>query len=119
MMHVWLINFRFIRDGIQTNSLHCSNAYVNRDRISISGLSNEVPDLRETPLLSIPVLSILPTVTDAANLSHNFALLIERKLVEHVRYFRENYSDVVTRHIKHEFYEEMSRKSETVLSLLP
>ena len=109
-----LFQYRYIREGKQTRSLHCYNSYAVRDRTDISGLSDKIPDLRNVPLLSISVLSVIPSVTDEKNLLHNFALLVGRQLVDHMKYFAENYSDVVTRHITHDFYKEMSTKSETV-----
>ncbi len=78
------------------------------------GFSDTVPDLRNVSLLSIPVLSVLPSDTDRATLLHNFKLLVGRVLVKHMKHFKENYSDVTTDHIKHQYYREMSMKSETV-----
>lgn len=116
-MSVWvaiMLYFRFVRDGHNVTSLHCYNSYAVRDRIDISNLSNEMPDLSSTPLLSIPVASILPSTTDTSTLLHNFTILISRELVNHMKFFRDNYSDVVTRHITHDYYKEMSQRSETV-----
>ena len=80
-------------------------------------MSDEVPDLRNKPLLSLDVQAVLPSVTDASNILHNFTLLVCRELVKYMRYFRENYADVVSHHITHDYYKEMSSKSETVLIL--
>ena len=114
MYSLILNNNRYIREGNQTLSLHCYNSYAVRDRTDISGYSDEIPNLRNTPLLSIPVHSVLPSITDEKSLLHNFTLLVGRLLVDHMKYFSENYGDVVTRHIMHDYYEEMSQKSETV-----
>ena len=105
------VNPCYARKGNKTLSMHCYHAYAVRGRIDIS---NTTPNLQNVPLLSIPVHNVLPSITDERNLLHNFTLLTSRLLVEHFKYFRENYSDVVGKHIKHEFYDEMSQKSTIV-----
>ena len=105
---------RYARQDNNTLSLHCYHSYAVRDRVSVSGLSDKVPNLRNTPLLSIPVTDVLPSPTDEKNIKHNIVILVSRLLVEHLKHFNENYSDVVEGHIKHDFYEEMSKKSEIV-----
>lgn len=55
------VNPRYRRQGKQTLSMHFYHSYAIRDRVSISGLSDKTPDLKSTPLLSIPVINILPT----------------------------------------------------------
>ena len=94
--------------------MHCYHAYAVRDRIDISDLSDTTPNLCSVPLLSIPVHTVLPSITDERNLLHNFTLLKSRLLVEYFKYFSENYTDVVEKHIKHDFYDEMSQKSTIV-----
>ena len=84
--------------------MHFYNSFAVRDRVNISSLSDITPDLRRIPLVSIPVNDVLPSKTDESNLTHNFTLLVCRQLVDHLKYFRENYSDVVNRHIKHDYY---------------
>ena len=108
---------RHMRQDKQTLSMHYYHSYAVRDRVSISGLSDAIPDLKNVPLLSIPVNNVLPSDSDHQSLMHNFALLVSRHLVDHIRYFKENYSDIVIRHIKHDYYDEMSQKSETVYSM--
>jgi hypothetical protein len=77
-------------------------------------LSDELPNLCTTPIHSIPVTKVLPSLTDEINIKHNFTILVSRILVEHIPFFNENFNDVVQRHITHDYYEEMSRKSEIV-----
>ena len=64
------------------------------------------PNLRSTPLLSFPVNDVLPSNTDESNINHNFALIVSRRLVDHLKYFKQNYYDVVDRHniIKHDLF---------------
>lgn len=92
-------------------SLHCYHSYAVQDRINIHGLSDETPDLRSTPLLSIPVNTVLPSQTDESNILHNITILVSRELVQHLKYFEDNFSDVTVKHIKHDYYEEMCQKS--------
>ena len=109
---------RYYRLDKSTVSMHFYHSFAVQDRVDISSFSDVTPDLRNIPLLSIPVNKILPSNSDESSMTHNFAIIISRKLVDHLKYFRENYSDVTNRHIKHEYYQEMSQKSKTVL-LLP
>lgn len=110
----WYYYYRYIRQGSQTLSFHCYHAYAVRDRIDISNFSDNTPDLRNTPVLSLQVNEVLPSATDEQNMMHNFTLLVARQLCEHLKYFRENYSDVVSKHITHQYYEEMCMKSHIV-----
>jgi hypothetical protein len=47
----------------------------------------------------------------------NMCVLIARTLMKHIPYFSE-YGKGVEKHIRHQFYEEMSRKSEVVCDLM-
>lgn len=91
--------------------MHFYHSYAVRDRVSITGLSDTTPNLRNTSLISIPVDQVLPTASDEQTMKHNFSLLISRILVDHLKHFSEGYHDVTERHIKHCFYDEMSMKS--------
>ncbi len=55
--------------------------------------------------------SLLPSKGDDAVMRSNMATLVSRVLVENFEYFKFAFEDVVQRHIKHQFYEEMSSKS--------
>ena len=57
---------------------------------------------------------VLPNAADKQNIMHNFTLLVARQLCDHLKYFRENYHDVVPKHIEHQYYEEMCKKSHIV-----
>lgn len=94
--------------------MHYYHSYAVRDRASIYGLSDDVPNLRNTNMLSIPVNEVLPSSADDQILKHNFTVLISRILVQHLQFFSDNYHDVVDRHIKHIYYKEMSGKSDVV-----
>lgn len=91
--------------------MHCYNAYAVKDRTDSSHLSTKVPDFTDTPLLSIPVSA---SSSDTSVLYHNFCILISRHLVSYMRYFTENYEDVVLKHIPHDYSDEMKEKSEIV-----
>ena len=70
------------------------------------------------PLPSVDVLqlatSLLPSPDDDVALRKNFATLVSRILFGSIDFFMLTFDDVVEWHIKHEFYEQMSRKSDVV-----
>uniref|UniRef100_A0A1X7TR30 DUF6589 domain-containing protein n=1 Tax=Amphimedon queenslandica TaxID=400682 RepID=A0A1X7TR30_AMPQE len=105
---------RHNREDRKTISMHYYHSYAVCDRASIYGLSDDIPNLRNTNLLSIPVNEVLPSSADDQILKHNFTVLISRILVQHLQFFADNYNDVVDRHIKHIYYKEMSGKSDVV-----
>lgn len=108
------VKMRHMRQDKRTESMHYYHSCAVRDRTSISGLSDAVPNLKDVQLLSIPITRVLPSSCDQCNIKHNFTILVSRQIVGNFHYFKENYDDVVTAHIKHNFYNEMSQKSVTV-----
>ena len=54
---------------------------------------------------------MLPTPEDDVALRDNICVLMSRILCEHVEFFKFAFEEVVDRHIKHEFNDEMSTKS--------
>ena len=108
------VKSRYAHQERKTVSMHYYHSFGVRDRVSMLGLSEEIPDFRNTPVLSIPVQNILPSAADEQNLMHNLAILTSWMLVDNLKYFNDNYFDVVNRHIEHDFYEEMSQKSKLV-----
>ena len=57
---------------------------------------------------------VLPSDCEDALVRDEFAVLIARMMCDNMQYFKENYSDVVQRHIPHKYEQEMSTKSEVV-----
>ena len=96
----------------QTKSLHYFHVYDVRDRIDLTDYDDEEP----TPdISSISLDSILPSADDDLALRTNYSILIARVLRKHMPFFKD-FSVGLERHIRHEYYEEMSTKSEVVSS---
>ena len=99
---------RYMREDVQNQSLHYVQLYAVKDRVDFSA----IPDC---PSLSAKNLySILPTSDDYQILKENMAVLVSRILVEHLRFFSEDFKDLVTWHIQHQCSAQMSQKSEVV-----
>ena len=94
----------------QTQSLHYFNCYACLDRIDLSGLSDHAPTV---DVKSIDIKVVLPSTEDVNQLLSNFAVIATRILVEHVPALAK-FSGITTDHIKHQCYEEMSKKSKVV-----
>ena len=84
-----------------------------RDRLDLSGVSNKtpVPDVS-----AIRLESLLPSTSDENAIVNNFSILIGRVLSKYIPYFDK--FKCLERHIRHDFTDEMSKKSEVVSSLL-
>ena len=92
-------------------SLHYFHAYAVADRIDFSKLSDTPPMSLGTEAQAFMILSSLE---DDSDLEENFKILIARVLCENLPFFKETFDGVVTWHIKHCYYEEMSKKSDIV-----
>lgn len=92
----------------QSRSLHYFHTYALRDRVDLSSFSIEakVPD-------TIQLDNLLPSSQDEEAIQKNFAILTARVLMKHMPFFAK-FGKGLDRHIRHEFSEEMSRKSEVV-----
>ena len=94
----------------QTKSLHYFHVYDVRDRIDLTEHDDEEP----TPdISSISIDSILPSADDDVAIRTNYSILIARVLRKHMPFFKK-FGAGLEPHIRHEFYEEMSAKSEVV-----
>lgn len=94
----------------QTKSLHYFHVYNVRDRIDL----NEHDDEEPTPdISSISIDSILPSAEDDVAMHNNYSILIARVLRKHMPFLKK-FGAGLERHIRHEFYEDMSAKSEVV-----
>ena len=96
----------------QTKSLHYFHVYDVRDRIDLTDYDDEEPN---PDISSISIDSILPSAFDDFALRTNYSILIARVLRKHMPFFKE-FGVGLERHIRHEYYEEMSAKSEVVSS---
>lgn len=103
---------REMRVDAQSQSLHFFNVYAVRDRVDASNLSDQ-PSLPDVS--SIRVEDILPTPDDHTAITTNFAILIGRVLKKHMPFFS-CFGSGLEKHIKHEYYQQMSQKSEVVNS---
>lgn len=101
---------REMRSDHQTRSLHYFHAYAVRDRIDLSSVS----DVKVTPDIgSINITDLLPSASDDEELKKNFTLLMCQTLKKYMPFFGK-FATGISRHIKHEYFAEMSQKSEVV-----
>lgn len=103
---------RNMRSDHQACQLDYFQMYAVRDRIDISGFSEESPLVNP----DTPVHELLPTAEDNMNMLSNIGILVARVLVKHIPSFSTAFSDVVMEHIPHIYSKEMSTKSEIVSS---
>ena len=83
------------------------------NRIDFSDLSEMIPPLPRVNLRQLAA-SLLPSPYDNLAIRNNFATLMSRVLVSNIDFFKLTFDGVVKWHIKHELYEQMSKKSEVV-----
>jgi len=109
------IKHRYMRSGAtsKVKSIHYFNSYASRNRID-SGISPQVHSCMPSAASIAPTL--LPSPEDDAMLCHSFEILVSRVLVRYVPFFSKSFDGpgVVTWHIEHKHYTEMSEKSEVV-----
>lgn len=103
---------RDMRSDYQTRSLHYFHTYAVRDRVDLTGISDQKPVL---DLKTIHLDAILPTSSDKKELQKNFSILFAWILKKYIPFFAK-FGTGLERHIQHEFYHEMSQKSEVVSS---
>lgn len=94
----------------QTQSLHYFHMYAVKDRVDLSGYSNEVPQ-PDSDHMNLETL--LPGRDDVKMLHDNFALLVGWVLRKYMPFF-EKFGIGLGRHIYHEHSDAMSAKSEVV-----
>lgn len=98
-----------MRNNRQTKSLHFFNVFAVRDRIDTSML----PETHDIPQ-SLSYQDFIPTDDDYSILKDNFRILVQRIICQHMLFFKEHFSTVVTAHITHKYSKEMKQKSEIV-----
>ena len=59
-------------------------------------------------------LFLLPSKECDSSLTSDLSVLVSQMMVSHIPYFQFAFSDIVTWHMEHEHYKEMSEKSEVV-----
>ena len=109
---------RYMRsDKHRAGGIHYFHTYAARDRIDFSMLSERFPEPNSLPREEDVALSLLPSNKDDKAIRKHFAILLSQELVKNVPFFKSTFDGAVTWHIKHQFYDEMSSKSEVVSSL--
>lgn len=108
------VNPRQMTCDHQAKSLHYFHTYAVRDRIEVSHYSPEakIPDTS-----TIHLDNLLPSTQDEEIIKHNFAILTARVLMKHMSFFTK-FGKGLDRHIRHEFSEEMSQKSDVVINIV-
>ena len=94
----------------QTKSLHYFQTYAVRDRIDLSSYDDTPPVVDES---CINTKRLLPSESDSKKLTKNFTHHVARILKEYMPFFSA-FGSGLERHIRHQYYEEMSQKSEVV-----
>ena len=108
------VHQRYMRsDSHGTRSLHYFHSYAIADRINFSNLSQETQPSRSLNSHTQALL-LLPSLEDEEALKKNFKILISRFLYDNLPFFRTSFDGIVNWHIKHSYYDEMSKKSDTV-----
>ena len=94
--------------------LNYVNMFAIRDRVKsceLSRVSRRPPsDISKENVSK----AILPSVEDDCHLKENFSVLVSRILVQYLPFFNLAFNDIVDWHLKHQYYNEMSQKSEVV-----
>lgn len=107
------VKARYLRVDKLNQSLHYFQCLAIRDRINFNDLST----VYSQNCLNSPdkiALELLPSLQSDSLLLDNFAVIVSRVIVDYIPFFNFALSDVVTRHIDHKFYQEMSSESEVV-----
>lgn len=106
------VRCRQMRLDRQNKSLHYFHSFAVKDRVNLHDVSDIPPTT--TPSISTVLPKLLPSKDDDAVIYDDFAILLARMMCDNMPYFKENYGDVVERHIPHKHQEEMSARSEVV-----
>jgi L1 cell adhesion molecule like protein len=106
------VRSRHMRLDRQNKSLHYFHSFAVKDRVNLHNVSDTPPT--ELPAVSEAVEMLLPNEDDHAAICDEFAILVAQMMCDNMQYFKENYGDIVQRHIPHQYEQEMSSKSEVV-----
>ena len=100
-------------DAYKTGSIHYFHSYAVGDRIDFTSPPDTTPPLPSVDVLQLTTSLLLSSDDDVA-LRKIFATLVSRILFVSFYFFKITFDIVVEWHIKHEFYEQMSMKSDVV-----
>lgn len=103
---------RDMRLDHQSQSLNYFHAYAVWDRINLMSFSSAYPDRAQ--LCNPDVKELLPSTDDLKNILDNFCILIARCLQKYMPVLKQLTKKSLEKHIKHEYYDEMSKKSKVV-----
>ena len=103
---------RDMRQDHQSQSLNHFHAYAVQDRINLTSFSSAYPD--KTQFYNVDVQELLPSTDDRENILDNFCILIARCLQKYMPVLKQLTKKSLEKHIKHEYYDEMSKKSKVV-----
>ena len=98
---------RFMTQDSQTTILHYVQAYAVKDRIDYSSIGDEQNN--ETNLYKI-----LPDSEDYHLLKERFVIHVSRIISTYLGFFKDDFKNLVQRHIPHRYSSEMCHKSEIV-----
>ena len=108
---------RYARSDSHNKSLHYFHSYAVKSRIDVSTLS-DVPTSSLQPPLNLVFQKLLPSIQDNEIIHANFRVHLQHILVDNLKFFNITCNDLVTRHITHKYYPEMSMKSNVVSALI-
>ena len=105
---------QYMRSDIRKpDSIHYFHSLAVGDRVDFSSLSEQTIPTKQTDPKQV-ALSLLPSTEDDSAMRDNICVFISRVLCKSLPFFSLSFDGVVEWHIKHDFYEEMSTKSEVV-----
>ena len=108
------IKQRYMRVGKQgLDAIHYFHSYAVSNRVDSTGMGERVIPTGQKDQHQI-ALSLLPSADDDDVIRNIISILLSRFLVKSVAFFKMSSDGVVNWHIKHQFYEEMSKKSDVV-----
>ena len=99
---------RYMRSDAQAQSLHYVQGFAMKDRIDYSCFSEKLDNGE------VNLYSVLPNSEDYQLLKQNFAIHISRIIADYLLIFKEDFKNLVPRHIPHKYSKEMSMKSKIV-----
>ena len=95
---------------VGTKSLHYFHAFAALDRINLSGFSEQRPSIDP---IGFDLEKLLPSLDDICKLKRNFQVHVARIITTYLPCLTA-LTAVTTPHIKHKYFEEMSKKSVVV-----
>ena len=109
------VNPRFKRKGLENQqSMHYVHCLAVKDRISKFSQLSTAPYHTCMNCAEKMALQLLPTTESDCELKDIMMMNVARTLVTYVPYFQFSCSDIVDWHKQHQYYQEMSTKSDMV-----